>query len=388
MDKSFDDNLANGGATFYLRDESSASFELMNDVFEMMRGRGWFIQSDQRISKDYPSLAANHFEGEKEELKFKAEKYRIGFKIEFYQEVNTINKNGGYYDFDKLKLMPYLIRCRFLVELNKVKEFVASKGYMDTCEPFKEKAYDVIMRRIKSCWHYKEGKELPEYDLPMYNAEDKDGKRIRNGELKYFRDRKGRLQKGVVYHNINNMWWTIISEYEYTNLGSFALFDIDTKENRSRKLVKPSGLHNPKSRNTPDPKLIEAWKKEARKASKETRIIKANNLLSYLYSIDWMSRKFQYKLKPSGRIGLLEAESNAWGIHKIFDEPVDLPLYAEVLSMSSTESSWVKGLRDYVVHGKPEITNWFCKDSNGEGSTSHKWVEVREKLWEMGAMIG
>ena len=77
------------------------------------------------------------------------------------------------------------------------------------------------MFRIKDSCHYKEGKELPEYEVSEYNAKDKDGKRLRNGQIKYFRDRRGRLQRGTIYHNINNMWWVVLNKFEFTNVAAF-----------------------------------------------------------------------------------------------------------------------------------------------------------------------
>lgn len=382
--KSFDDNLDWNNTDFYVRDESPEALTLMNNLFNMMRLRGWTIQTDQDMLERYSCLAEDYFEGQKEDLKFKAEKYRMGFKIKFFQSINTINPYGGHYDSEQFLLMPYLIRCRFLVELNHIKSFCLAAGYEDHSESVKPKAYDKIMNKIKSCWHYEEGKELPEFDLPDYNARDKDGKKLRNGQLKYFRDHKGRLQKGIIYHNINNMWWTILNEYEYTNKASFEFFDMDTEENRVRKYVKPSGMHNPKSRIIPTLPTRQKWKEEAKKAGKEGRMEKANEALAYLYSIGWTSRKFEFYLKPSGRLGLQELESRAWGGHKVYDEPQKLALYTRNLPMSSTEAGWVEGLKDYTVKGKASITQWFCRDGRG----GYEWPEVRERLWKIGALAG
>ena len=59
-----------------------------------------------------------------------------------------------------------------------------------------------------------------------YNNTDKNKKIIYNGDVKYFRDfSTGRWFKGVVYHNINNMWWVIINNTKRTNISSFELFD-------------------------------------------------------------------------------------------------------------------------------------------------------------------
>jgi hypothetical protein len=383
--KKFHHTLSSNGTYVGVRSESKISHPTLDLLFNMMKGRGWEIQTDQGTLERYPSIAKDFFEGKKGDLLFKSHRYPVGFEIEFYQEINTKNPSGGRYDFDKLKRMPYLIRCRFLVELNHIKQLLIGEGYKDDSEPVYKYAADRVEHLIKSCWHYEEGKADKQ---PSYNATDKDGNRLRDGQLKHFRDRKGRLQKGIIYHNINNMWWVILNKFEYTNIASFYFFDLNTEENRKRKLVKPSGMHNPKARRVPDAEQIEDWRKLAKKSNRQERIEKANKILSYLYSINWTSRKFQFYLKDSGRAGLQELESKAWGMHKVFDNPVELSLYSRHLPMSSTESSWIKGLRDYVVHGKAAVTPWFCTDRNGEGSSAYKWPEVREKLWKIGALAG
>lgn len=203
------------------------TFPVLKNIFKMLECRGWEIQTNQRIQKDYgKSFAKNYWEGKKGDLLFKAKRYPAGMKLEFYQEVNIKHRESGYYDSDKLKMMPYLIRCQYQVEVKHIKKLLIEAGFEDTTKPSFKYAIDEVIFRIKDSCHYKEGKELPEYEVSGYNAKDKDGKRLRNGQIKYFRDRRGRLQRGTVYHNINNMWWVVLNKFEYTNMAAFELFDI------------------------------------------------------------------------------------------------------------------------------------------------------------------
>ncbi|MGN5650384.1 hypothetical protein [Bacillus sp. Brlt_9] len=383
-ENTFHQTTASEGTYIGVRgNDMKATHKILEKIFNLMRSRGWKVQTDQKVLEDYPSIAKDHFEGEKGDLKFKSHRYPVGFEIEFYQDVNIINRNGGKYDFKKLKLMPYLIRCQFLAELKNISKLLVDSGYEDTSKP--------ILKTAKEKVEYHIGKSIsPELDdkkIASYDAEDKDGKRIHNGEIKYFRDHKGRLNRGIVYHNTNNMWWTVLNKYEYTNLASFELFDLDSEENRLIKLIKPSGFHNPKSRKLPTEEQIATWSKAARKTTKEVRVDQVNAFLSWLYDIDWVSRKFQFYIKESKRLGLQEIESNSFGIHKTFDKPRELRLYTKDLPMSYTESSWIKNLREYVVYGKPTIKQWFTNDKNGYGKDSYEWPEVREKLWKIGALI-
>jgi hypothetical protein len=60
-----------------------------------------------------------------------------------------------------------------------------------------------------------------------HNSDDKNGKKIICGETKYFYDyTNNRLSCGVVWHNINNMWWVICGG-KLRNIACFNLFDYE-----------------------------------------------------------------------------------------------------------------------------------------------------------------
>lgn len=365
----------------FIRADEEISHPTLQAVFEVMRARGFEIGSDPRIDRDYPILSNDHFAGSKGDLLFEAKRYRIGAEIKFYQELNTEHRSGGRFDFDKFQMMPYLLKKQFLLETRYIKEKLLEEGYEDQSEPTLKAAHDKVMYELnRSDRHWSSD------NLPDYNALDKDGRRLNNGEIKYFRDRKGVLMRGTVYHNINNMWWVIVNKDCFRNLGSFELFDLDAKpENKIRKLVSKSGFHNPKSRFIPTEEQLKGWRKKAKQAGKEGRIEFANEILAYFYEIGWMSRKFKFYMKENKRLGLVETEGNPYFIgmrlgERKYDPPKNIHLYPRPGRMSSTESGWVENLRDYVTYGKPTVTRWFCKDSVG-----YMWPEVRERLLLIGA---
>lgn len=223
----------NDNAEIYV---NNGSQNTLNKVFNLLRSRGFTVQTDQRILEEYPILADSRWEGFKKDLLFKAKIYPAGFELVFYQEINTKNRNGGYYDFEKFELMPYLTRCEYTLTRKHICELLEDEGYKNTTKPEFDTAFDEVMYRIKDCIHYEEGKELPEFDIPDYNSRDKNDKQLRNGQVKYFRDRKGRLMRGTIYHNINNMWWVILNKHRFTNVASFQLFDLDDEESRQRRV--------------------------------------------------------------------------------------------------------------------------------------------------------
>lgn len=210
--------------------------DLLNKLFDLLKQRGFVIQTDRKILQEYPILADSHWEGAKGDLLFKSKIYPAGFSFEFYQEVNTKNPNGGYYDFEKFEMMPYLVRCEFLLTRKYMCQLIEQEDFENIAKPNFKFAIDKVMHKIKSCWHYEEGKELPEFEHPSYNATDKNGKQLRSGQVKYFYGYDKRLMRGVVYHNINNMWWVVINKYEYRNVASFQLFDIEPGNMPSRRI--------------------------------------------------------------------------------------------------------------------------------------------------------
>lgn len=67
-----------------------------------------------------------------------------------------------------------------------------------------------------------------------YNSDDKNDKKIICGEKKYFYEYgTRRLSVGVVWHNINNMWW-VISGNRLRNVCAKDLFDFDPELNRRK----------------------------------------------------------------------------------------------------------------------------------------------------------
>ena len=219
-------------------------YGLLHRIFNMMRDYGFEICNDMEVSK---IIRKDHFVGVKSELKFKASRYPRGFKIEFYQELVTVNSNGGYYDFDKFQKMPYLIKKQCILAVNKICSFLSEFSQNKT-KPDCRTAENAIKYAYVQSWHHPQ--ESMDYDLSelngttceeSYNNTDRDGKTIFNGELKYFRDHKGYLNRGIVYHDLNNMWWVILNDTEIAKIADFQLFDLSDSDLRKRvkKDIKP-----------------------------------------------------------------------------------------------------------------------------------------------------
>lgn len=219
-------------------------YGLLHRIFNMLRGYGFEICNDMEVSK---IIRKDHFVGVKGNLKFKASRYPRGFKIEFYQELVTVNSLGGYYDFNKFQKMPYLIQKQYIFVVNKICSFLSEFAQNKT-KPVCRTAEDAIKYAYVQSWHHPQ--ESMDFDLSelngttceeSYNNTDRDGKTIFNGELKYFRDYKGYLNRGIVYHDLNNMWRVILNDTEIAKIADFQLFDLSDSDLRKRvkKDIKP-----------------------------------------------------------------------------------------------------------------------------------------------------
>ncbi|WP_143314259.1 hypothetical protein [Clostridium sp. HBUAS56017] len=224
-----------------------AHYPILNRVLNFMKERGFNIGRDPRIQKYYKCLNKDHWYGRKGDLEFKAKRYPRGWEIEFFQNINYENKSGGYYDFNKFKIAPYLIRLMWIKETEYIEKFIESIVDNVTCDTKED--YKLAEEKVK--YHFVDSWHKPQENMNFnlsdldgttveerHNNEDRDKKTIYNGQVKYFRDYKGRLQRGKVYHNINNMWWVILNDTDYTNIADFELFDPIVKDFQFRRIQK------------------------------------------------------------------------------------------------------------------------------------------------------
>ncbi len=220
--------------------EGNPHWENFKDLMRFLGSIGFYVSEDKEMIKKYPSLNETRRAGGFDDLRFKAEYAPNRFEIEFYQDVFHENPHGGFYDFDKYEKMPYLIQKRYDWTLEKLLEYFEKCGYSiefpeNTC---KGDAF-IIRDYIRSRHHPQENwfslkavdGQTAEHEM---NGTDRDGKILRNGETKYFRDRSGYLLRGKVYHNINNMWWVLLADGQVRNVACFDLFDLKETDFRGR----------------------------------------------------------------------------------------------------------------------------------------------------------
>lgn len=146
-------------------------------------------------------------------------------KVEFFEDVPCDNKHGGRYTSRKMKSMPYLMRLRVVTMLHNLAALFQQNGFVDVTDHIPRDAAAAIESHRSSLADF-QGKDFynrPEY-WSSYNRNDQNGVPMTDGDLRYFREPNGRLSRGLVYRNINNMWWVLVNHARYTNQANFSLF--------------------------------------------------------------------------------------------------------------------------------------------------------------------
>lgn len=222
--------------------ENCSHYGIMHRLFNFMRDRRFKIVKDKSVNK---LIRKDYWYGRRKDLEFKAHRYPRGFSIEFYQNVRFKNRNGGYYDFDKFEKMPYLLRLIWINEVKKMGEFLEHLGIKNDTDIEYKFVEDIIKKDfVESCHYPQNNMDFNLSDLDgtthkeSYNNTDRNNKTIYNGQIKYFRSWNGRLMRGRVYHNINNMWWVIINSTERRNVADFELFDPTEEDFKNRRIKK------------------------------------------------------------------------------------------------------------------------------------------------------
>lgn len=219
-------------------DGSLPHYKLFLDVMRELSQNGFFVEKDKSINE---TIRKDYYYGRYNSLEFKARRYPAGFEITFYQNINHVNKCGGYCDFDKFDKMPYLQKLIFKNTTNKIGKYLEERSISCDSDPVLKTSEEKVKYRFVESWHHdQKDMNFKLSDLngttcdQSYNNTDRDKKTIYNGDIKYFRSWNGYLMRGRVYHNINNMWWVILNKHEYTNIADFDLFDLTESDKRGR----------------------------------------------------------------------------------------------------------------------------------------------------------
>ena len=90
--------------------QGNEHYENFKSALRFLGSIGFYVSEDKDVKREYPTLSAQHRIGRYADLKFKAEWHQNDFKVTFFQDIYHENPHGGFYDFNKLEKMPYLIK--------------------------------------------------------------------------------------------------------------------------------------------------------------------------------------------------------------------------------------------------------------------------------------
>lgn len=202
------------------KDPDVAAFR--DRVLEVLNRRGFGMHRDPEIAKRYPILARHHHYGRQGALEVKTEASGRSCEITFFQNLVAENSSGGYYDFDKRKKMPYLVGKQYEAARRAIAALIESMGGTLKLD-VKLKGYARLKAERDELDAFHRGRmydRAPE----LYNATSGAKKRVRDGDMVFFRGFDGRWQRGQTWHHINNMWWVLLPCGTVRNIASFDLF--------------------------------------------------------------------------------------------------------------------------------------------------------------------
>jgi hypothetical protein len=222
--------------------------------------RGFRFSQDQSVPK---LIRSRYYLGRKGDLELHAECVGRTFKIEFFQNLNVENRNGGRYDYGKFQRMPRTMQLACVVEMSHVLRKLIELGYVleGRRQGITSAALLPVLRHAQG--RTDEGDPLAEFNrgwnfesdwdrggrferdasgwptlasvscgLP---AVDRDGKQIASGETRYCRQR-GRMFRGVVRPAPNGQW-LVLSHGRSAHVYSKELFWCDNPASERRRVV-------------------------------------------------------------------------------------------------------------------------------------------------------
>lgn len=222
--------------------ESENSMAILKKLLRVLLADGWTIGRDPQMETPYyKSISKYYRRGRRGDLEMKASAMGRGLEVEFFQNVaNVDNSNGGEYCFDRLKKMPYLLRLRTQFELRRLTEKAISLGLVNTTSELPHGAFGQLVHHRKSTARFHPTMYTDDQARMSYgNGTDADGRQLVEGDWRCAYDYTGRLVRGQVFYNINNMWWLIPNDSEMFNMGSFEMFQYDPAKHPRKRVRNP-----------------------------------------------------------------------------------------------------------------------------------------------------
>ena len=207
-------------------------------IVQQLNRLGWTCEIPEDYIKMYSTSFARNFRRcHKGELKGWLEITGRCINFEMWQGVNTPTRpdHGGRYESNKEAIMPYVLRLQMERTRRRLRDYLCN--VMD-CYTFDTKRRSIYLKPLErtamECIqaHYDESIHFKGVGWDKRKAEpgmagnlmSADGVMLDHDQRVWFFDRKGRINTGIAYYNINNMWWVVTGRHSYTNLANFELY--------------------------------------------------------------------------------------------------------------------------------------------------------------------
>ena len=211
--------------------------QVLHRIVQTLNRLGWTCVIPQEMVKQYScDFARNHRYCVKGDLKADLSLSGRCIELKMFQSVNTPDRpdHEGRYQSEKEEHMPYLLWLEMERTRLKIKKYLCNvftgyafksglcDGRANKCGPEHLTNMEWLEGCYKSSCHFKG--DISTYKIDGYNRKSADKQDLEHGQRVWFFDRKGRVQTGTAYYNINNMWWVLWGKYGHTNRASFDLF--------------------------------------------------------------------------------------------------------------------------------------------------------------------
>lgn len=228
---------------------NAPDWETFNRILNVLIEIGFVVGRDPEIERNFRILGGNHRYGRWGDLEMKAEIYPAGCRFEFFQNVVFEHPNGGHYDFDRRKKMPYLIGKRFELAVKQVSEHLISRGFLETVDvksanpdplAYFNGQWDGVYERKNRTHRFKrddDGWPLLS-ELNCYQTLDFDKLPIQHGDTLLTRDDRGYLRRGRVWGGINGRWIFVYGpgKRDFTHVPNHDLFRPNSTKAMGRKV--------------------------------------------------------------------------------------------------------------------------------------------------------
>ena len=211
--------------------------QVFKRIVQQLNRIGWKVEIPQDMVEQYSrGFAESHRYCLKGDLQGLLSLSGRCIKFEMWQDVaNSENRNGGRYDFDKEKRMPYMLWLEMERSRRRIRDYLcnvfsgyelrdrAGEGRHAKRGPGGLTALQWVEQSNRSSGHYDPVLGRARINMES-NAQSADGGTITHGARVFAIGYCDRVVVGTAYYNLNNMWWVVTGKYGVLNVHSGAIF--------------------------------------------------------------------------------------------------------------------------------------------------------------------